>query len=43
MLDDLKFMIDDYDHNYADVIQLLLKKNTIAYNEKKELYIVDVE
>ena len=43
MLDDLQFIIDDYDHNYGDVIQLLLKNNTIAYNENKELYIVEEE
>ena len=43
ILDDLKFMIDDYNSNYTDVIQLLLEKNTIAYNDKKELYIVNIE
>lgn len=43
ILDDLKFMIDDYDPNYADVIQLLLENNTIAYNDKNELFIVEVE
>ena len=43
ILDDLKFMIDDYDPNYADVIQLLLENNTIAYNDKNELFIVNVE
>ena len=43
IIDDLKFMIDDYNSNYADVIQLLLENNTIAYNDNKELYIVDVE
>ena len=43
ILDDLKFMIDDYDSNYDNVIQLLLKSNTIAYNEKNELFIVNVE
>jgi len=36
-------MIDDYDPNYADVIQLLLENNTIAYNDKNELFIVEVE
>lgn len=43
ILDDLKFMNDDYDSNYDNVIQLLLKSNTIAYNEKNELFIVNVE
>ena len=43
ILDDLKFMIDDYNSNYTDVIQLLLEKNTIAYNDNKELYIVNIE
>ena len=43
ILDDLKFMINDYNSNYTDVIQLLLENNTIAYNDNKELYIVDVE
>ena len=43
ILDDLKFMIDDYNSNYTDVIQLLLDKNTIAYNDNKELYIVNIE
>jgi len=43
ILDDLKFMIDGYNSNYTDVIQLLLEKNTIAYNENKELYIVNIE
>ena len=43
MLDVLQFMIDDYDHNYADVIQLLLENNTIAYNENKEIFIVEEE
>jgi Tfp pilus assembly protein PilO len=43
ILDDLKFMIDDYNSNYTDVIQLLLEKNTIAYNDKKELYILNIE
>ena len=43
IIDDLKFMIDDYNSNYADVIQLLLENNTIAYNDNKELYIVNVE
>ena len=43
ILDDLKFMIDDYNSNYTDVIQLLLNNNTIAYNDNKELYIVNVE
>ncbi len=36
-------MINDYNSNYTDVIQLLLENNTIAYNDNKELYIVDVE
>jgi Tfp pilus assembly protein PilO len=43
ILDDLKFMIDDYDSNYDNVIQFLLKNNTIAYNDKNELFIVNVE
>jgi len=43
ILDDLKFMIDDYNSNYTDVIQLLLENNTIAYNDKNELFIVNVE
>jgi Tfp pilus assembly protein PilO len=43
ILDDLKFMIDGYNSNYTDVIQLLLEKNTIAYNDNKELYIVNIE
>jgi len=43
ILDDLKFMIDDYDPNYDNVIQFLLKNNTIAYNDKNELFIVNVE
>ena len=43
ILDDLKFMIDDYDSNYDNVIQFLLKSNTIAYNDKNELFIVNVE
>ncbi len=43
IIDDLKFMIDDYNSNYTDVIQLLLENNTIAYNDKKELYIVNIE
>ena len=43
ILDDLKFMIDDYNSNYTEVIQLLLEKNTIAYNDNKELYIVNAE
>jgi Tfp pilus assembly protein PilO len=43
ILDDLKFMIDDYNSNYTDVIQLLLEKNTIAYNYNNELYIVNIE
>ena len=43
ILDDLKFMIDDYNSNYTEVIQLLLKRNTIAYNDNKELYIVNAE
>jgi Tfp pilus assembly protein PilO len=43
ILDDLKFMINDYNSNYTDVIQLLLENNTIAYNDNKELYIVNVE
>jgi Tfp pilus assembly protein PilO len=43
ILDDLKFMIDDYNSNYTDVIQLLLENNTIAYNDNNELYIVNVE
>ena len=43
ILDDLKFMIDGYNSNYTNVIQLLLEKNTIAYNDNKELYIVNVE
>ena len=36
-------MIDDYDPNYDNVIQFLLKNNTIAYNDKNELFIVNVE
>jgi len=43
ILDDLKFMIDDYNSNYTEVIQLLLERNTIAYNDNKELYIVNAE
>ena len=43
ILDDLKFMIDDYNSNYTDVIQLLLENNTIAYNDNNELFIVNVE
>jgi Tfp pilus assembly protein PilO len=43
ILDDLKFMIDGYNSNYTDVIQLLLENNTIAYNDNKELYIVNIE
>ena len=43
ILDDLKFMIDDYNSSYTDVIQLLLENNTIAYNDNNELYIVNVE
>ena len=43
ILDDLKFMIDDYNPNYTEVIQLLLERNTIAYNDNKELYIVNAE
>jgi len=43
IIDDLKFMIDDYNSNYTEVIQLLLDRNTIAYNDNKELYIVNIE
>ena len=43
ILDDLKFMIDDYNSNYTHVIQLLLENNTIAYNDNNELFIVNVE
>jgi Tfp pilus assembly protein PilO len=43
ILDDLKFMIDDFNSNYTEVIQLLLDRNTIAYNDNKELYIVNIE
>jgi Tfp pilus assembly protein PilO len=43
ILDDLKFMIDNYNSNYTDVIQLLLENNTIAYNDNNELFIVNVE
>jgi len=43
ILDDLKFMIDDFNSNYIEVIQLLLDRNTIAYNDNKELYIVNIE
>ena len=39
-IDDLRFMIDDYDSDYDNVIQLLLKNNTIAYNYRNELYIL---
>jgi len=43
ILDDLKFMIDGYNSNYTAVLKLLLENNTIAFNDKRELYIVNEE
>jgi len=42
-LEDLKFMIDDYDSEYSIILQYLIDNKSIAYNDNDELVLVNTE
>ncbi|MBL51046.1 MAG: hypothetical protein CMG57_03720 [Candidatus Marinimicrobia bacterium] len=42
-LEDLKFMIDDYDSEYSIILQYLIDNKSIAYNDNDELVLLNTE